>query len=712
MLEDATVMLLMANLLELVVPVVFWGDTATSVPQLVYNGKLDYLVFDYLSEITMSLLTAAKQKVPDMGYAPDFIHFALSPYLKEIHRQNIKVISNAGGVNPESCASALHQVAKKAGIDLKIAVVTGDDLMIQREEVGRSGVTDMLTGKPLPRSVHSMNAYLGASPICRALNKGADIVITGRCVDSAIVLGPLMHEFNWHANEFNKLAAGSLAGHLVECGAQATGGSFTDWHQVPDWDNIGFPIVECDGDGNFLVTKPPNTGGLVNVATVGEQMLYEIGDPQNYYLPDVICDFSKVKISPISDNVVLVTGAEGKPPTDQYKKRQTVGVKCMKELLCLEQHDTVSYQDLKAKINKRIRENGVRYGSHSNQFQRKRGELLTHELTRTQQRTLMGLLSGHTEYYDCATYLNGYRAVAVCPVIGPRAAEKARRSADSIILRCKKIFSKLGLDDFTDVYIQIIGTENAYGQNSSKIANKCREVALWFAVKHTQKNALEIFSREIAPAATGGAPGLTTLVGGRPKATPVLNLFSFLYNKTDVDVKVSVNSKDLEDVKTEQFSPDDVIAVSTSNIQPQALQRGDHTYRLEELAFTRSGDKADTANIGVIARHPAFLPYLREQLNIESVGIYFKHLFSDEPEKCTIESNILSIFINNLYHLTYRYDVPGINAMNFVLKNALGGGGVASLRADPQGKGLGQMLLDFELKNMPSIETLKESSNS
>ncbi|KAG1649728.1 hypothetical protein GQR58_028715 [Nymphon striatum] len=632
MLEDATVMLLMANLLELVVPVVFWGDTATSVPQLVYNGKLDYLVFDYLSEITMSLLTAAKQKVPDMGYAPDFIHFALSPYLKEIHRQNIKVISNAGGVNPESCASALHQVAKKAGIDLKIAVVTGDDLMIQREEVGRSGVTDMLTGKPLPRSVHSMNAYLGASPICRALNKGADIVITGRCVDSAIVLGPLMHEFNWHANEFNKLAAGSLAGHLVECGAQATGGSFTDWHQVPDWDNIGFPIVECDGDGNFLVTKPPNTGGLVNVATVGEQMLYEIGDPQNYYLPDVICDFSKVKISPISDNVVLVTGAEGKPPTDQYK---------------------VS-----------------------------------------------------------ATYLNGYRAVAVCPVIGPRAAEKARRSADSIILRCKKIFSKLGLDDFTDVYIQIIGTENAYGQNSSKIANKCREVALWFAVKHTQKNALEIFSREIAPAATGGAPGLTTLVGGRPKATPVLNLFSFLYNKTDVDVKVSVNSKDLEDVKTEQFSPDDVIAVSTSNIQPQALQRGDHTYRLEELAFTRSGDKADTANIGVIARHPAFLPYLREQLNIESVGIYFKHLFSDEPEKCTIESNILSIFINNLYHLTYRYDVPGINAMNFVLKNALGGGGVASLRADPQGKGLGQMLLDFELKNMPSIETLKESSNS
>ncbi|KAG1667377.1 hypothetical protein GQR58_007590 [Nymphon striatum] len=593
----------------------FWGDTATSVPQLVYNGKLDYLVFDYLSEITMSLLTAAKQKVPDMGYAPDFIHFALSPYLKEIHRQNIKVISNAGGVNPESCASALHQVAKKAGIDLKIAVVTGDDLMIQREEVGRSGVTDMLTGKPLPRSVHSMNAYLGASPICRALNKGADIVITGRCVDSAIVLGPLMHEFNWHANEFNKLAAGSLAGHLVECGAQATGGSFTDWHQVPDWDNIGFPIVECDGDGNFLVTKPPNTGGLVNVATVGEQMLYEIGDPQNYYLPDVICDFSKVKISPISDNVVLVTGAEGKPPTDQYK---------------------VS-----------------------------------------------------------ATYLNGYRAVAVCPVIGPRAAEKARRSADSIILRCKKIFSKLGLDDFTDVYIQIIGTENAYGQNSSKIANKCREVALWFAVKHTQKNALEIFSREIAPAATGGAPGLTTLVGGRPKATPVLNLFSFLYNKTDVDVKVSVNSKDVEDVKTEQFSPDDVIAVSTSNIQPQALQRGDHTYRLEELAFTRSGDKADTANIGVIARHPAFLPYLREQLNIESVGIYFKHLFSDEPEKCIS-----------------RYDVPGINAMNFVLKNALGGGGVASLRADPQGKGLGQMLLDFELKNMPSIEILKESSNS
>ncbi|XP_070553528.1 uncharacterized protein [Ptychodera flava] len=230
----------------------FWGDTACAAPQLVHKGDIDYLVFDYLSEITMSLLTAAKQKVPKFGYTPDFVSVVMAPLMKDIKQKGIKVISNAGGVNPHGCAAALQEVAKKHNVDLKVAVVTGDDLMPMREELASQGITEMKSGLPFPKAMHSMNAYLGAGPIARALSIGADVVVTGRCVDSAVVLGPLLHEFGWSTSDYDRLAAGSLAGHLVECGAQATGGIFTDWHMVPGWDNIGFPIVECSSDGSFI----------------------------------------------------------------------------------------------------------------------------------------------------------------------------------------------------------------------------------------------------------------------------------------------------------------------------------------------------------------------------------------------------------------------------------------------------------------------------
>ncbi|MED6287931.1 hypothetical protein CHARACLAT_021408 [Characodon lateralis] len=212
----------------------FWGDTTTSAPQLIYSGKLDFLVFDYLSEITMSLLTAARTKMPNLGYAPDFVQVALAPYIDDIHRKGIRVVSNAGGVNPLACAEAIQEVIKKAGLELKVAVVTGDDLMPVRSLLSEVKMSDGGT-QPLPKTLHSMNAYLGAEPIRRCLDLGADIVVTGRCVDSAVALGPLMHTFGWKRVDYDLLAAGSLAGHLIECGAQSTGGIFTDWHQVPDW---------------------------------------------------------------------------------------------------------------------------------------------------------------------------------------------------------------------------------------------------------------------------------------------------------------------------------------------------------------------------------------------------------------------------------------------------------------------------------------------
>uniref|UniRef100_A0A8K9XX17 Si:ch73-132f6.5 n=1 Tax=Oncorhynchus mykiss TaxID=8022 RepID=A0A8K9XX17_ONCMY len=567
----------------------FWGDTAASVPQLIYSGQIDYLVFDYLSEITMSLLTVAKTKMPNMGYAPDFVQIAIAPFIHDIHKKGIRVVSNAGGVNPLACAAAIQEVVKKAGLDLKVAVVTGDDLMAQKDSLSEVRMADGVSRSKLPTTVHSMNAYLGAVPIQRCLDLGADIVVTGRCVDSAVALGPLMHSFGWKQNNYDLLAAGSLAGHLIECGAQATGGIFTDWHTVPDWDNMGFPVVECSADGSFILSKPPKTGGLVSFGTVAEQLVYEIGDPQKYLLPDVTCDFSNVNITEVAGvegGAVKVTGARGFSPSNDYKV--------------------------------------------------------------------------------CATYMDGYRATAVCPVGGPRATEKARRTAESIIKRTRRMFKQLGLEDFTAVNIQVLGAEDTYGPHSNNTTP--REVVVWMAVRHKQKKALEFFAREIAPAGTGMGRSVNTHASwfimknqSHQNQNAGLTLLPFLLIFPSLTVL--------------SLSPD--------------LPSGPHSYRLEELAYTRSGDKGDSSNIGVISRHPLYFPYLKKHLTETVVGEYFHHLIQPDTHDAVT-----------------RYELPGIHALNFILQSSLGGGGVASIRCDPQGKAYGQMLLDLKLTGLPDLKSL------
>ncbi|KAG7315533.1 hypothetical protein KOW79_020399 [Hemibagrus wyckioides] len=594
----------------------FWGDTATAVPQLIHGGKLDFLVFDYLSEITMSLLTAAKAKTPSMGYAPDFVLAAISPFIKEISQKGIRVVSNAGGVNPLACATAIQEVVQEAGLSLKVAVVTGDDLMPQKDSLNMLKMADTQETKPLPNTVHSMNAYLGALPIKRCLDLGADIVVTGRCVDSAVVLGPLMHSFGWNQNNFDLLAAGSLAGHLIECGAQVTGGIFTDWHTVPDWDNMGFPVIECSSDGSFTLSKPPRTGGRVSFGTVAEQLVYEIGDPRHYLLPDVTCDFSHVTITEVpgvDGGAVKVGGAKGSPPSGDYKV--------------------------------------------------------------------------------CATYMDGFRATAVCPVVGPGAAQKARRTAESILKRTRRMFRQLGLDDYTDVNVQVLGAEDTYGPHA--VITDLREAVLWMAVHHKQKKALEFFSREVAPAGTGMAPGLTAIVGGRPRVSPVLKPFFFLHPKADLQVNIYLNGELMETFReTECSSPEGLYSSSQlleQNYIPTDLPSGPHTYRLEDLAFTRSGDKGDSANIGVIARHPLYFPYLKKFLTAEVVEKFFQHLIKKDA--------------GDLPSVT-RFELPGVCGLNFLIHNSLGGGGVASLRSDPQGKAYGQMLLDYRLSGLPDLISL------
>ena len=295
----------------------FWGDSGYAPAQLVNSGRIDYLVSDYLAEITMSLLARARAKNPEAGYPQDFIA-ALAPLLPAIKAQGIRVVSNAGGVNPRACRTALEAAANAAGVELRIAVVEGDDLMPRIDEIRQRAPTEMFSGQALPARLMSCNAYLGARPIAAALDAGADVVLTGRCVDSAVTLGILMHEFGWQDTDYDLLAAGSLAGHVIECGPQCTGGLFTDWQDVPDWEDMGYPIVECAADGSFVVTKPEKTGGLVSVGTVAEQIVYEIGDPQA-----TSCPMWSATSARSSWHRSVRTGCRFRAPADACRPRPT-----------------------------------------------------------------------------------------------------------------------------------------------------------------------------------------------------------------------------------------------------------------------------------------------------------------------------------------------------------------------------------------------------
>lgn len=295
------------------------NDSALAVPQLLSVENLDYLIFDYLGEGAMSLFSRMLAADPNSGFMPDFVDVHIGPHFQALHKRGIKVVSNAGGMNPVGLARLIEARAKEQGLSLRVAAVTGDDVSDILSQLAPDDRVDMFSGETIPSKLTSANAYLGALPIAEALARGADIVVTGRAVDSALVLGPLIHEFGWSMDDYDRLAAGTAAGHLLECGTQVSGGTFTDWQGVPDWANIGFPVGECFEDGSFIITKPGGTGGLVSPATVAEQLLYEVSDPQAYFVPDVTCDFSAVQLETVGDHRVRVSGVKGYPPTADYK---------------------------------------------------------------------------------------------------------------------------------------------------------------------------------------------------------------------------------------------------------------------------------------------------------------------------------------------------------------------------------------------------------
>lgn len=304
-------------------------DSRIAMPQLLNSGlALDYLVFDCLAEGVMSILARARL-AGQPAYVSDFVTGQMTPFLGEIARRGIKVVANAGGLDPQGCADALSVAAKEAGVELRIACICGDDLSDRMDKLVPAGTPDMFDGSDLRARLGdadqplSLAAYTGAFPIAAALEAGADIVVTGRAVDSATALGPLIHEFGWTDDDFDLLSAGTLVGHLIECTTQVCGATFTDWREVPDWANIGFPVAECRGDGSAVITKPEGTGGLVSRATVSEQMLYEIGDPASYIVPDVICDWTGVKAEEIGENRVAICGARGRGRPEKLKAALT-----------------------------------------------------------------------------------------------------------------------------------------------------------------------------------------------------------------------------------------------------------------------------------------------------------------------------------------------------------------------------------------------------
>ena len=571
----------------------YWGDSHEAPKQLIEKGNVDYLVFDFLAEVTMSILSRARARSDQAGYATDFVAM-LTPLLPEIAQRGIKVVANAGGVNLEACRLALAEACRDQGVSLSIGTVEGDNLSGQADEIRRLGVGEIDSGEPLPEPVMSINAYLGGFPIAAALGAGADIVITGRCVDSAIVLGPLIHEFGWAASDYDKLSQGSLAGHLLECGAQATGGNFTDWRDVAgDWHDMGYPIAVVSPDGSFDIVKPEGSGGLVSPLSVGEQMLYEIGDPASYLMPDVACDFRDVTIRQSGDNVVSIAGARGRAPGTDYK---------------------VS-----------------------------------------------------------ATYQDGYKCSATAVIAGLDVVAKAGALRDALLRRLSVLFGRRGYDDFAEVDSQIIGAESLYGGNAHPGARHNREVILRLAVRHRQKEALALFSKEYIGTALSMVTGRCGIESGLPKVSPMVRLYSFMLPKDQVTISVAVDGREI-DLPPLPGSNAELEAPAPTEVAADRAGAGEQVIvPLIDLAVARSGDKGNSANIGVIARDAAYLPAIRQSLTAAALKDYFAHFSAGAVE---------------------RFEVPGIHGLNFLLHDALGGGGMASTRLDVQGKTYAQLVLD------------------
>ncbi len=572
----------------------FWGDDPTVAKRQVEGGPIDYLVMDYLAEVTMAILQKQRQRRPDAGFATDFI-VQLRDVLPSCIEKGVKIISNAGGVNALACRAAVEELAEQQGIrdQVRVAVVLGDDVYDDLDALLGSGesLANMDTGAPLSEirdRVLSANVYLGAAPVAKALDMGANVVIAGRITDTALALGPMIHEFGWQEDQWDLLASGIVAGHILECGAQATGGNFTDWRKVPSFENMGYPLVEAHGDGTFVVTKHPRTGGLVSVDTVREQLVYEMGTP-SYVAPDCVAHFDSIHLEQEGPDRVRVSGVRGEPAPEKLK----VSV----------------------------------------------------------------------------SFAHGFRIFGRMMVSGPDSLEKAARAAE--------VFWKLagGRDLYDETETQFIGWNASHPALAS---TEPGEVLLQVAARDSDKAKLDArFGPFVAGSMLGSVPGMAALADqGRPRASDVVGYWPALIGRNSVNARVSVGAVEepvhLDTPRAAAGSP-----FTPCQVGAEVPRSGrEVTVPLSRVCLARSGDKGDTANVGVIARTPAVYLWMLEHLTVELVKERFGGLCRGSVE---------------------RFELPNLLSLNFLIHEALGGGGTLSLRVDAQGKTYAQYLLSTEV---------------
>jgi len=440
----------------------FWGDLPDAPVRQVEGGPIDYLMLDYLAEVTMSIMQKQKARDPNAGYARDFVPLMLR-ILSTCVERGIKVTANAGGVNVRGCANAVIDVARELGLSgkVRIGIVTGDDIMPRLDDLLSRGIElrNMDTGEPLSTvrdRIQSANAYLGAWPIVEALKTGAQIVITGRATDTGLTLAPIIHEFGWAENDWNRLAAGTIAGHIIECGAQASGGNCQfEWRSIPNLADVGFPIVEASPDGTFVITKHERTGGWVVIPGIKEQLVYEMGDPREYITPDCVADFTTIQLEYEGRDRVRVFGIEGRPATEFLKV-------------------SISYSA-------------------------------------------------------------GFKAVGTLVYSWPDAYDKAQ-AADRV-LRAR--LDRLGLK-FDQVLTEFVGASATHGPLAGPPRSDVPEVQLRVGVRGEDRNAVERFTKEIAPLILTGPPAVTGFAGGRPKVEEIVAYWPALIPKEEITPSVEV----------------------------------------------------------------------------------------------------------------------------------------------------------------------------
>ncbi|MDR3670967.1 MAG: DUF1446 domain-containing protein [Holophaga sp.] len=581
----------------------YWGDDPYALRrQVLGEVPLDYIAIDYLAELTMSILQKQKAKDPAAGYARDFVT-QVEPLLEQILLKRIRIISNAGGVNPEACAEALAQVARAKGLKLRIAVVEGDDITARVPGFLAAGVPldNLETGAPFPAQAGLLaaNAYFGAMPVAESLAFDPHIVICGRVTDTGLTLGPLIHAFGWGPADYDLLAAGIVAGHIIECGAQATGGNFTDWKKVPSFLDLGFPIVECAADGGFTVTKQPGSGGLVSCQTVREQLLYEMGEPRSYLTPDVIADFASVRLEPDGPDRVRVWGIQGRPPTDLLK-------------------------------------------------------------------------------VSMATR-DGFKASGTLIICGPDARAKADTFAQVFWQRLERELDLAGLPRLEHTGTECVGDDATHrGLDPHPPAS---EILLRLSARTIHRESLEPF-RKLLPSMILSGPAGVAVTGGAPAISEVVGYWPALLPRKLAQPTVRVleerGSGRLEPIlATEPLpwpaTPGPAPAPELADPWP-AFPEGGPSLRvpLMRIAHARSGDKGDTANIGLIGRSAECYAWMRDHIDAPRVQAWFS---------------------GHCRGAVTRHPVPLLWALNFLLEEALGGGGTLSLNLDAQGKTLAQALL-------------------